>query len=66
MTYRRRRSAHYQNLSEKYLIGKKDIEEECFHRQYYHIYRARIKLLQQRIIDNAKLLLGIILYRCKV
>ncbi|EJD76355.1 hypothetical protein LOAG_16700 [Loa loa] len=60
MSHRRRRSAHYQNLSDKYLIGKTDIEAECFHRQYYHMYRARVKLLQKRIIDNAKQLLGII------
>uniref|UniRef100_A0A0R3S4D4 DNA polymerase delta small subunit n=1 Tax=Elaeophora elaphi TaxID=1147741 RepID=A0A0R3S4D4_9BILA len=66
MSRRRRYSAHYQNLSDKYLIGKKDIEAECFHRQYYHIYRARVKLLQKRIVDNAKLLLGDNIEPCRL
>ncbi|OZC06589.1 DNA polymerase epsilon subunit B [Onchocerca flexuosa] len=66
MSQRRRFSAHYQNLSDKYLIGKKDIEAECFHRQYYHIYRARVKLLRERIIDNSKLLLGDDIKPCRL
>ncbi|VDO41298.1 unnamed protein product [Onchocerca flexuosa] len=66
MSQRRRFSAHYQNLSDKYLIGKEDIEAECFHRQYYHIYRARVKLLRERIIDNSKLLLGDDIKPCRL
>ncbi|KAK6102666.1 pold2-prov protein, putative [Brugia malayi] len=66
MSVRRRRPAQYQNLSIKYIIGKKDLEAECFHRQYYHVYRARIKLLRNRIIDNAKLLLGDDIEPCRL
>lgn len=65
MNRHRRHSTSYQNLSNKFLIEKNEMEAECFHRQYYHIYRARVKLLQKRIVDNAKLLLGIILYLWK-
>uniref|UniRef100_A0A915PVC4 DNA polymerase alpha/delta/epsilon subunit B domain-containing protein n=1 Tax=Setaria digitata TaxID=48799 RepID=A0A915PVC4_9BILA len=66
MSFRRRYTAQYQNLSDKYLIGEKDIEAECFHRQYYHMYRTRVKLLEKRIIDNAKRLLGDNIKLCRL
>ncbi|VDN20791.1 unnamed protein product [Gongylonema pulchrum] len=54
----RRRSVQYASFCDGFLIRGKDIEAECFHRQYFHFYRARVKLLQQRILRNAKQLLG--------
>ncbi|VDK77197.1 unnamed protein product [Litomosoides sigmodontis] len=66
MNRHQRHSASYQNLSDKYLIGRHEMEAECFHRQYYHIYRARVKLLQKRIVDNAKLLLGDDIEPCRL
>ncbi|VDN49665.1 unnamed protein product [Gongylonema pulchrum] len=54
----RRRSVQYASFCDGFLIRGKDIEAECFHRQYFHFYRARVKLLQQRILTNAKQLLG--------
>ncbi|VDN03970.1 unnamed protein product [Thelazia callipaeda] len=61
-----RHTLQYQNLSQKYLIKGEDIEAQCFHRQYYHLYRARIALLRSRVIDNAKVLLGNDIEPCRL
>lgn len=54
-----RSSLNYLNLSEKYLIKPNDIgDQNCFQRQFYFFYRARIAHLTERIKNNGLKKLG--------
>lgn len=57
-----RKTLSYENCSTRFLISREDFDENCFKRQYFHFYRTRVNLFRQRIIDNAKKLLGLILF----
>ncbi|VDM40674.1 unnamed protein product [Toxocara canis] len=49
-----RESLTYENHSERFIINEHDVGENCFHRQYFNLYRARINIMRPRIIEAAK------------
>lgn len=49
-----RSGGSYQNCSDRYLLKDSDVTGSCFHRQYYHVYSARINALKPRIVEAAK------------
>ena len=48
----------YKNLSDCYQVKKENFFDEPFQKQYYFLYRARIKFLYDRILENAKKTIG--------
>lgn len=48
----------YENKSSDFLISNEDLQQDCFRKQYYFLYRARIDLLTPRILDTARLKIG--------
>ncbi|VDK59292.1 unnamed protein product [Anisakis simplex] len=61
-----RESVDYKNLSERFIITENDQQDNCFHRQYYKSYRARIRLMRPRIIAAAKQQLGEHMEPCRL
>ncbi|MFH4976403.1 hypothetical protein AB6A40_003112 [Gnathostoma spinigerum] len=49
----------FQDLSGKYLINSDTIDDECFQRQFFHMYRARLNALRPRILAVANNKFGI-------
>uniref|UniRef100_A0A915AL58 DNA polymerase delta small subunit n=2 Tax=Parascaris TaxID=6254 RepID=A0A915AL58_PARUN len=44
----------YENRSMRFLIDEKDLRDNCFQRQYFHAYRARVSIMRPKIIAAAK------------
>lgn len=54
----------YENHSDRYILNDDDLRENCYWRQYFLLYRARLRILGPRIIEAAKQILGFDIEPC--
>lgn len=54
----------YENKSSDFIISNEDLQLDCFRKQFYFFYHARINFLTDRILNNAKLKIGLVLFFC--
>ena len=48
-----RSNIEYKDISERYILEEEDYKD-CFQRQYFHIYTARLEQLKPRVLAAAE------------